>query len=313
MSEPSSVGIDVSKHTLDVHVLPQDLARSFPNTEEGQIALTHWMKTLTLHRIALEATGGYEAALVGHLSLAALPVVVLNPKRVRDYAKATGQLAKTDALDARILASFAQKMETVVRPLPDAQTRQFQAILSRRSQLIGLRTAEKARLNDATDRLIRRSLQNVIRLLDREIDKLDHQLGEAIRSSPLWTAKDELLQTIPGIGPTTSRTLLAEIPELGTLTREQVAALAGLAPMNHESGRSRGKRMISGGRAAVRSILYLASHAARQGNKLLRQFSDRLKAAGKPPKVIRIALARKLLITANAVLRDQRAFEYKTA
>jgi transposase len=313
MSQASSVGIDVSKDTLDVHVLPQGLIRKFPNTEEGQVELTRWMTTLTLHRIALEATGGYEAAVAGHLSLAALPVVILNPKRVRDFAKASGRLAKTDAIDAHVLALYAERMETELRPLPDAQTRELQAILSRRSQLIGMRTMEKNRLKDARQSVIRRSIQNLLQALQREIDKADRELGEAIRNCPAWATNDEFLQSVPGIGPTTSRTLLAEVPELGKLSREQVAALVGLAPMNRESGRFQGKRMIAGGRSLVRSVLYLASHAARQGNKLLREFSDRLEAAGKPKKVIRIALARKLLVIANAVLRDQCKFEYKGA
>ena len=238
---------------------------------------------------------------------------LVNPKRVRDFAKALGQLAKTDAIDAAVLAHFADKLRPPVRPLPDADAQKLQALLTRRVQLVGMRTMEKNRLATLADKRVRRSVENVTRMLDREIRQVDKDLGEAIRSCPVWAAKDELLQSIPGIGPGMSRTLLAEMPELGTLSREQVAALAGVAPINRESGRFKGKRMIAGGRSFVRSMLYLCSHAARQGNATLKAFAERLKAAGKAPKVIRIALARKVLIIANAVLRENKAWTLKMA
>lgn len=310
---PRFLGIDVSKATLDVHVRPEGAARQFPNTDGGRTALVEWVTPLAPTLIVLEATGGYEAAVVADLSVAGLPFSLQNPKRVRDFARAVGRLAKTDALDAAVLAEFADKVRPGARPADDADARKFQAILTRRGQLIGMRTMESNRLAAVTDRAIRRSIEAVLRALGKEIDRADRDLDAAIRSCPAWAGKDDLLQSIPGIGPTTSRTLLAEMPELGTLTREQAAALAGVAPMNRESGRQKGKRMIAGGRAVVRRMLYLASHAARQGNALLRAFAERLRAAGKPPKVIRIALARKLLILANAVLRENRPFEVKTA
>lgn len=298
------VGIDVSKDGLDTHLLPDGTARRFDNTPDGIVALLDWVAPLAPTRIALEATGGYESAAVAALSIRGLPVCLVNPKRVRDFARAVGRSAKTDAIDAAVLAAFADKVRPPVRPPADAEGQQFQALLTRRGQLIGMRTMESNRLGGTTDRAVRRSIEAVLRALNKEIDRADRELDAAIRSSPVWKAKDELLQSIPGIGPVVSRTLLAEMPELGTLTREQAAALAGVAPMNRDSGRFRGRRMIAGGRASIRCVLYLGGHAARQGNALMRAFADRLEKAGKAPKVIRIALARKLLVIANAVLRD---------
>jgi transposase len=306
-------GIDVSQEVLDAHVRPDGTARQFANTSEGIATLRAWLQSLDLTLIVIEASGGYENEVLSALSLGGLPVCLINPKRVRDFAKARGRLAKTDAIDAEVLADFAQTFRPTVRPLPDAEAQKLQALLTRRTQLIQMRTMEKNRLATLSDRRVRRSVQNVIRTLDREIRQADKDLGEAIRACPAWAAKDELLQSIPGIGPGLSRTLLCEMPELGKLTREQAASLAGVAPINRESGKYRGKRMIAGGRAAVRAMLYLASHAARIGNATLRAFSERLKAAGKAPKVIRVALARKLLIIANAVLRDNKAWTPKTA
>ena len=279
----------------------------------GIAALLDWARPLKPTLLVLEASGGYELEVLTILTLGGLPICVANPKRVRDFAKARGQLAKTDAIDAAVLADFAETMRPPVRPLPDAEAQKLQALLTRRVQLVQMRTMEKNRLPLLTVPRVRRSVQNVIRTLTREVRQAEKDLGAAIRACPAWAAKDELLQSIPGIGPVVSRTLLAEMPELGTLTREQAAALAGVAPINRESGQYKGKRMIAGGRALVRTVLYMASQAARQGNATLRAFADRLKAKGKPPKVIRIALARKLLIIANAVLRENKAWTLKTA
>lgn len=302
------VGIDVSKDTLDVHVRPDATARPFPNTDDGCQALAEWLLPVAPTRVVLEATGGYEANAVAHLSLAGLLLGVADPRRVRDFAKALGRRAKTDAIDAAVLAEFAEKVPLPVRPLPTAEAGKLQAILARRRQLIGMRTMESNRLQTTTDRTVRRSLHAVLRTLEREIGKADRELDAAIRECPVWAAKDERLRSIPGIGPVVSRTLLADLPELGTLAREAVAALVGVAPMNRDSGRQRGKRLISGGRAAVRSVLYLAGHAAKQGSKRMQAFADRLATAGKAPKVIRIAVARKLLVIANAVLRTGQSF-----
>lgn len=307
------LGIDVSSETLDAHLRPDDTARQFANTPEGLDALLEWARPLGLTLVVVEVSGGYERALLTALSLQGLPVSLVNPKRVRDFAKALGRLAKTDAIDAAVLAQFAQTVRPAAWSLPTDAAEQLQALLARRSQLVAMRTMEVNRLRMLTVSAVRKSVQDVIRTLDREIRKADKRLGDAIRGCPEWKAKDELLQSIPGIGPVASRTLLAEMPELGTLSREQAAALAGVAPMNRDSGRFRGKRLIAGGRASVRTVLYLAGHAARRGNEVLRAFADRLKAAGKAPKVIRIALARKLLIIANAVLRNNTAWTLKTA
>ena len=307
------LGIDVSKTTLDVHLRPDGTTCQFPNTPEGISALLQWVTPLAPTLIVLEATGGYETAAVAALSLGGLPVSLVNPKRVRDFAKAIGQLAKTDTLDAGVLAEFADKVRPPVRALADADARKLQALVARRSQLIGMRTMESNRLAGVTDRVVRRSIEAILRALNKEIDKADRDLDAAIQDSPVWKAKDELLRSIPGIGPVVSRTLLVEMPELGTLTREEAAALAGVAPVNRDSGSRSGKRFIAGGRAVVRCMLYLGSQAAKQGNAVLRAFADRLEAAGKARKVIRIALARKLLIIANAVLRDQRPWQLKMA
>lgn len=307
------VGIDVSKAALDVHVRPDGTARRFDNTPDGIAALVGWVAPVAPTLVVLEATGGYESAAVAALSVAGLPVVLVNPKRVRDFAKALGRLAKTDALDAAVLAEFADKVRPPVRPLADPETRELRALLTRRAQLIGMRTMETNRLAGVTDKAIRRSIEAVLRVLAKEVGGADRALDAAIRGSDVWRAKDELLQSIPGIGPVVSRALLSELPGLGTFTREEVASLVGVAPMNRDSGTWTGKRMIAGGRSFVRSLLYLASHAARRGNAVLGAFGARLETAGKAPKVIRIAIARKLLILANAVLRDQRPWQPKMA
>jgi transposase len=307
------VGIDVSKAALDVHVRPDGTARRFDNTPDGIAALVEWIAPVAPTLVVLEATGGYESAAVAALSVAGRPVVLVNPKRVRDFAKALGRLAKTDTLDAAVLAEFADKVRPPVRPLADAETQQLRALLTRRAQLIGMRTMETNRLAGVRDKAVRRSIGAVLRVLAKEVEAADRALDAAIQSSAVWRAKDELLQSIPGIGPVVSRALLSELPGLGTFTREEVASLVGVAPMNRDSGTWTGKRMIVGGRSFVRSLLYLASHAARQGNAVLRAFGERLERAGKAPKVIRIAIARKLLILANAVLRDERPWNPKIA
>jgi transposase len=303
----------VSKATLDVHLRPDAKTRRFGNTPEGIAALLEWVTPLPPTLIILEATGGYEQPAVAALSLKGLRVVLTNPKRVRDFAGAVGKQAKTDAIDAGVLAEFADKVRPPVRPLDGADTQKSQALLGRRNQLVGMRTMESNRLAGVTGRVIRRSIETILRAIEQELTRANAELDTAIQASAVWKAKDELLQSIPGIGPVVSRTLLADMPESGTLSREQAAALAGVAPMNRDSGAWRGRRMIRGGRTAVRSMLYLGSHAAKQGNKVMRAFAERLEKAGKAPKVIRIALARKLLIIANAVLRDGRPWEAKMA
>jgi transposase len=305
------VGIDVSKAALDVHVRPEGTARRFDNTPVGIAALVGWLAPLAPSRVVLEATGGYERPALAALSLKGLSVAVVNPRRARDFAGALGRLAKTDTIDAAVLAEFADKVRPPVRPLAGPEAQELQALLARRNQLIEMRTMESNRRATAP-RAVRRSIDAVLRVLDREIAAADDALARAIEASPAWKAKDELLQSIPGVGPVTSRTLLADLPELGTLSREQIAALVGVAPVNRDSGRWTGTRFIAGGRATVRRVLYLGAHAARQGNAVLRAFAERLENAGKAPKVIRIAVARKLLIVANAVLRDRKPWRDRT-
>lgn len=303
------VGIDVSKDHLDVAVRPNGTHRRLPNTDDGFDQLVALLEPLGPALVVLEATGGYQRRAVAALALAGLPVAVVNPARAREFARAAGRLAKTDTVDAAVLAEFADRMRPPVRPLPDAEAQQMQALLARRGQLVGMRTMERNRLGSATDRAVRRSLEAHLAWLEEQIDGTETELGAAIENTPVWRAKDELLQSIPGIGPGVARTLRFELPELGRLSREQIGALAGLAPVNRDSGRWSGKRSITGGRAVVRTAVYMATHAARRWNPALRAFADRLAAAGKAPKVVLIAVARKLLVIANAVLRDRKPWQ----
>jgi transposase len=312
MSTECFVGIDVSKDTLDVAIRPDGTHARVPNTDDGFDQLVARLSPLGPVSIVLEATGGYQRRVVAALSLAGLPVVVVNPARARAFAQALGRLAKTDKVDAAMLAEFADRVRPVARPLPDAQARKMQELLARRTQLVGMRTMEKNRLGTAVDRTVRRSVETHVAWLDEQIEGAEEELTAAIEQSDVWKAKDELLRSIGGIGPGVSRVLLFDLPELGTLSREQIGALAGLAPLNRDSGRFSGKRFISGGRAAVRRAVYMASHAARKWNPALKAFADRLEAAGKPPKVVLIAVARKLLVIANAILRDKKPWRDMT-
>jgi transposase len=305
MSTDRFVGVDVSKDHLDVAIRPDGTHLRVPNTDDGLDQLVARLGPLAPALVVVEATGGYQRRAVAALTLAGLPVAVVNPARAREFAKAVGRLAKTDAVDAATLAEFADRVRPPARPLPDGAARQMQELLARRGQLVGMRTMERNRLGTAADRAVRRSIEAHLAWLAEQIVAAERELDGAIEASPVWRAKDELLRSIPGIGPGVARTLLFELPELGRLSREQIGALAGLAPVNRDSGRWRGKRFIAGGRAVVRTAVYMATHAARKWNPALKAFADRLAAAGKPPKVVLIAVARKLLVIANAVLRDQ--------
>jgi len=303
------VGIDVSKATLDVHVRPQADAFALPNDPQGIAELVARLAPTRPALVVLEATGGLEYAAAAALAAAGHSVAVVNPRQARDFAKATGRLAKTDTIDAAGLALFAQRLRPEPRPLPDEQAREFEALLQRRRQLLEMRTAEQNRLAAAPAAQVRASLQAHIDWLSKQLDKVDKELGAAVEASPVWRAKDELLRSIKGIGPAVSRTLLAALPELGTLTRQQIAALAGLAPLSRDSGKRRGQRCIGGGRAEVRSLLYMAALSAARYNPALRSFSERLRRAGKAVKVRLVAVARKLLVIANAVLRERRPWD----
>jgi transposase len=253
--------------------------------------------------VVLEATGGYERAVVAALAAAGLPVVVANPRQIRAFARAVGQLAKTDRLDAAMLARFGAQVRPTPRALPDAQAEALDALLTRRRQLIEMLTAEKNRLAAAVP-AVRRGITQHIRWLERQLDDVDGELGALIEASPLWRAQDDLLQSVPGVGPVLSRTLLGELPELGRLTHKQIAALVGVAPMARDSGTWRGRRGVTGGRAPVRTALYMAAVTAAHHNPVIRVFYRRLRAAGKPAKVALTACMRKLLTILNAMARS---------
>ena len=307
-AEPVFVGIDVSKASLDVAVHRPATRWTVDYTEATLTPLVARLTALAPALIVLEATGGLEVPLVGAVAVAGLPVVVVNPRQVRDFAKATGRLAKTDTLDAAVLAHFAAAVQPAVRPLPDAATQGLAAVVTRRRQLVDMLTAERNRLSCAPLGL-RKELQAHIRWLERRIAGLDTDLEHAIRTSPVWRAQEDRLRSVPGIGPIVARTLLAQLPELGTLAPKPLAALVGVAPLNRDSGLFRGRRKVGAGRAAVRAVLDMGTLAAVRFNPVLRPFYQRLRAAGKLPKVALTACMHKLLTILNALLKHQRRWD----
>jgi len=315
--EAQWVGIDVSKAQLDVVVLPGDQSWHVRNDAAGHSSLVERLQHVRPERVVLEASGGYETTIVAALACAELPVVVVNPRQVRDFAKATGQLAKTDQLDARVLAYFGQTLKPELRQLPDATTQLLSALLTRRRQLVEMLTAERNRLMTAAVQdaplPLRNQLAAHIDWLQQQIKELDGDLNDRLRSSPIWREKEDLLRGIKGVGPILSATLLAEVPELGLLDRRQIAKLVGVAPLNNDSGKHSGKRTIWGGRAAVRAVLYMAALSATRYNAALRDLYQRLVAVGKPRKVALVACMRKLLTICNAVLRTRQPWRAETA
>jgi transposase len=299
---PSFVGIDVAKDELVVKVRPSGESWTVPNNELGVLSLVERLSRLSPALIVLEATGGYEALAVASLARAGLPVVVVNPRQVRDFGKSTGQLAKTDAIDADLLALFAERVRPEPRPLPDEAAQHLSAILTRRRQLIEMLVAERNRLGTAPPSL-RKSISEHIRWLERRLRAIDQDLDRAVQSTPAWRAKETIYRSVPGVGPTMARTLLAELPELGSLNRKQIAALAGVAPLSRDSGRSRGRRIVWGGRAVVRGVLYMSTLAATRHNPALAAHYRRLIEAGKPKKLALTACMRKLLVILNAMAR----------
>jgi len=294
----------VSKKQLDVAVHPGQDQWSVTNDDAGVRVLLARVQAVKPYRILVEATGKLEGLVVAALAAAELPVVLINPRQVREYARARGQLAKTDRIDAMILARFASDLQPELRPLPDAQTQALGDLLARRRQLIEMRTAETNRLGTTTVRGIQREIKTHVRWLDKRLAGLDQELEAAIKASPLWQHKDALLRSTPGVGPVMSRTLLADLPELGQLDRKRIATLVGVAPLNRDSGRMRGRRSVWGGRAQVRTVLYMATQSAIRSNAAIRAFHQRLVAAGKKPKVAIVACMRKLLTILNAMVRD---------
>ena len=306
------IGIDVSQGTLEVAVVPSGEQWQVSNEPAAIDELVPQLAELEPERIVLEATGGYELPLVGALAQAGLPVVAVNPRQVRDFARSTGRLAKTDVLDAHVLAQFAAAVRPTLRPIPDAATRELAALLARRRQLVEMRTAETNRLATAHER-VRPSIRELIHFLDKRIKDVDRELHDRLRASPVWRDKEDLLRSIPGVGPVLSVTLLVGVPELGTLSHKQLAALIGVAPLNRDSGQLRGKRTTWGGRASVRAVLYMATTVAVRRNPVLQAVYERLLRAGKHRRVALVACMRKLLCICNAVLihrtpwRDQPA------
>ena len=302
------IGIDVSKATLDVASLPNGESWTVTNDDLGLAELTPQLVALGPALIVLEATGGFEMLAAITLAKAGLPIAVVNPRQVRDFAKAMGKLAKTDALDAGILAEFAQRVRPEPRPLPDEAAQLLDSLLTRRRQLVDMLTAEKNRLGFARGP-VKRDINRHIRWLEKRLADVDGDLQDAIAASPLYQAKADLLSSVPGVGPVTTLTLIATLPELGHLSRHQIAALVGVAPLNRDSGTLRGKRMVWGGRAPVRAVLYMAALVGIKHNPVLRVFYERLRAAGKPFKVAVTACMRKLLTILNAMLHQNRRWD----
>jgi transposase len=300
------VGIDVAKAELVVSVLPTMERFTVANDERGVRTLVERLRPIAPQLIVLEATGGYELLAVAALAAAALPVIVVNPRQVRDFAKATGQLAKTDRIDADILAPFADVVRPAVRPIADADAQELDALLARRRQLLEMLQAERNRVGQVFGkgkRLVRKSLKTQITFLERELRMTDTDLGEMVKNSPVWRERDELVQSVPGVGPVLSRTPLADLPELGRLSRREIAKLVGIAPLSRDSGTLRGRRFVQGGRATVRAVLYMAALVATRRNAVIRVFYQGLVAAGKPKKLALVACMRKLLTILNTMVR----------
>jgi transposase len=306
---PVFVGIDVSKRRLDTHLRPSGEGFTIDHDDGNVAALVERLAALAPALVVLEATGGLEVRLAAALAAAGLPVAVVNPRQVRAFARATGRLAKTDRLDAQAIAHFAEAVRPPVRPLPDEATRHLGALVARRRQLLEMLVAERNRRHAAAPALHGR-IDAHLRWLEEALAEIERDLNEAVRGSAAWRAKEALLRSVPGVGPVSARTLLAELPELGSLTRRQAAALVGVAPFSRDSGKLRGRRTVWGGRAALRACLYMAAVAAARGsNPAIAGFYRRLRQAGKPAKLALTACMRKLVVTLNAMLRTGTAWK----
>ena len=306
---PTFVGIDVAKHRLDVHLRPSGESLAIDHGEEEITALIERLVALEPTLVVPEATGGLEVRPAAALAAAGLPVAVVNPRQVRSFARAIGRLAKTDRLDAKAIAHFAEAVRPPVRPLPDEATRRLGALVARRRQLLEMLVAERNRRH-AADPALHERLDAHLRWLEEALAEIEGDLDGAVRASPVWRAKEALLRSVPGIGPVSARTLLAQLPELGSLTRRQAAALVGVAPFSRDSGRMRGRRTVWGGRATLRACLYMAAVAAARGsNPVIAGFYRRLRLAGKPAKLALTACMRKLVVTLNAMLRSNTAWK----
>jgi len=303
------VGIDVSKDRLDVAVRPGGVTFVVERNAAGLEQLVARLRDLTPHLVAVEATGGFETVVAAALAGAELPVVVVNPAQVRAFAQALGKRAKTDPIDAAVIAHFVEATGAKPRPLPDETTRMLADLVARRRQIVEMMAAEGQRERRLNDKRLKRSIARLRKAMEKELAELDGDLHDHVRGSPVWAEKEDLLASVPGIGRVIARTLVAELPELGQLDRKQIAALAGLAPFTRQSGRWRGRSFIGGGRASVRTALFMGAMVARRHNPVLKAFFERLVAAGKPKIVAMIAVARKLLVILNAILRDKRPWQ----
>jgi transposase len=304
------VGIDVSKDRLDVHVRPSGEAFAVARDGKGLEELVERLRTFSPTLVAVEATGGYETIVAAALAGAGLPLVVVNPAQVRHFAQALGKRAKTDPIDAEVIARFIEAVKPAPRPVPGQEARLLAELVARRRQIIEMIVAERQREKRAENVRVRKSLARLIKTLEKELPEIDGDIDTLVRGSPAWRDKEDLLVTFPGVSNTLARTFLAEVPELGTLTRREIASLAGLAPFTRQSGRWKGKSLIGGGRAPLRAGLFMASLSAVRCNPHLKAFYQRLLAAGKPKMVALIAVARKILTILNAMLRDKKQWQH---
>jgi transposase len=303
------VGIDVSKDRLDVGVRPSGERFAVERNSAGLDLLVSRLKELSPHIVALEATGGFETVVAAALAAAGLPVVIVNPANVRSFAKAIGQRAKSDPIDADVIAHFAEATKPEPRPLPDEATRLLADLTARRRQIIEMMVSERQRETRVTAPRLKKSITRLLKALQKELTSVDADIDDAVRGSPAWREKEDLLTSVPGVGQIIARTLMAELPELGQLGRKEIAALAGLAPFTRQSGQWRGRSFIGGGRTVVRTAVFMGALVAKKHNPTLKVFFERLVAAGKPKMVALIAVARKLLTILNAILRDNRPWQ----
>lgn len=303
------VGIDVSKDRLDVHIRPSGESFSVPRDGAGIAALAQRLQSARPALVVLEATGGFEVTVAAGLAGAGLPLAVVNPAQIRAFARAVGRLAKTDRLDAEIIARFADQVRPEPRPVADAQAQVLAELVARRRQVVEMIGMESNRRRQARSQRVLAGIGRTLAALRRELAELDRELDDQIKGSPAWRAAENLLTSVPGIGPVTARTLIAELPELGHLDRRRLAALVGVAPVNRDSGAMRGHRAISGGRAEVRNVLYMAALTATRNNLVIRALYTRLRERGRPAKAALVAAIRKLLTILNAILRDQRPWQ----
>jgi transposase len=309
MEQAISIGFDVSKERLDVAILPSQTSFAVGRDAGGLAELVQRLRDLVPERVVLEATGGFEQVVAASLGGAGLPVIVINPRQIRDFARAIGRLAKTDRIDAEVIALFGERVRPPVRPLPDEQGRLLDELVTRRRQVIEMKTAEGNRARQSRTNRLKKRIERHCALLQKELSEIEAELNDTIRGTPIWRETDDLLQSVPGVGPVLARTLIAELPEIGCIDRRSIAALVGLAPFNRDSGAWRGKRSIQGGRSSVRNVLYMATVSAIRCNPVIKAFYARLRAAGKPAKLAITACMRKLITILNAIVRDRQPWQ----